>query len=289
MNSENNKPEIDDVTGVPFKDHEWDDIRELDNPMPRWWLWTFYVCILISIAGWFLYPAWPTLTDHTKGYLGWTMHKELQEGQAEIMVRKASYLKKFRAIPLDKIEDNAKIYNFALAGGASAFKDNCATCHGTGGAGAKGYPNLNDDDWLWGGDVNTIYETIKYGIRSTHDDSRISAMPAFGKDGLLSQKQISDVTDYVLSLSSGTSTNGDGKQIFSDNCSACHGADAKGGREFGAPNLADAIWLFGSDKETVSRTIQNSRSGVMPHWVERLDDDTIRQLSLYVHSLGGGE
>jgi len=206
------------------------------------------------------------------------------------VARQASYLDKFHGASFETIQNDPELYAFAVAGGASAFKDNCATCHGTGGAGGKGYPNLNDDDWLWGGTVADIDQTIRYGVRSGHEQTRLSQMPAFGKDGFLTKEQVGNVTDYVLSLNkAGVDAAHKGYQIFQDNCVSCHGADGKGGREFGAPNLTDAIWLYGGERASVYETVYSARSGVMPFWTGRLDENTIRQLAVYVHSLGGGE
>ncbi|MGB1539695.1 MAG: cytochrome-c oxidase, cbb3-type subunit III, partial [Rickettsiales bacterium] len=159
--------------------------------------------------------------------------------------------------------------------------------HGTGGAGSAGYPNLNDDDWLWGGKPETIYQTIRYGIRSEHDEAHASEMPAFGD--MLSAAEIQQIADYVLSLSHKGEGSETGVQLFADNCASCHGADGRGDREFGAPNLADAIWFYGDTKGDIAAQIRKPKHGVMPHWVDRLDDATIRQLTIYVHSLGGGE
>lgn len=293
MSADNNnrKKEIDPISGVETTGHEWDGLKELNNPAPRWWLWVFFVCVVWSLGYFVFYPAWPTISGATKGKLGWTSYRELSASQQQITDRQATYLGAFEKADFDQIMNDDTLFAFARAGGASAFKDNCATCHGTGGAGAKGYPNLNDDDWLWGGRIDDIYTTLQYGIRSGHDDARQSLMPAFGRDGLLTRAQIKDVTAYVLSLSSGAPLADDSKggTIFAENCASCHGVDATGGRDFGAPNLRDAIWLYGGDEDMVFETVYNARAGVMPYWQGRLNDDTIRQLAVYVHSLGGGE
>lgn len=290
-NDDHKKPERDGLSGVETTGHEWDGIKELNNPLPRWWLWVFYVTIIYAIGYWVLYPAWPTLSGHTAGTKGWTEYTKLASDQAEVAAKQAVYLQKFHQADLAQIQNDPGLYSFAVAGGAAAFKDNCAACHGTGAAGKKGYPNLNDDDWLWGGKIDDIYKTIQYGIRSGHEQARISQMPAFGRDGVLKSDQIEKVADYVLTLSGNpkTATYEEGAQIFAQNCSACHGAEGKGGREVGAPNLTDSIWLYGGDRKTVIQTITNARSGVMPYWHGRLSDDTIRELTVYVHSLGGGE
>lgn len=289
--SEDTKKEIDRISGVETTGHEWDGIKELNNPAPRWWLWVFYICCLWSFWYFVVYPAWPTLSGATKGSQGYTQYKELQKNQAEIVQRQQVYLQKFEKASFEEVMKDPVLYEFAIAGGKSAFKDNCATCHGTGGAGGKGYPNLNDDDWLWGGTVEDIHQTISYGIRSTHEDTRISQMPAYGKDGLLKPAEINAVVDYVLTLSGGKQkeTYAQGAEIFKANCAACHGEEGKGGRSVGAPNLTDAIWLYGGDHETVYQTVYNARSGVMPKWAGRLNENTIRQLTIYVHELGGGE
>lgn len=289
---DNKKTEIDKVSGVETTGHEWDGLKELNNPLPRWWLWVFFVCIIWAFGYFVLYPAWPVPGGATQGTLGYTQEKELAKSQQEILARQAVYLERFQNSSFDEILKDDALYSFAMAGGASAFKDNCATCHGTGAEGSKGFPNLNDDDWLWGGTLEDIYTTLRHGIRAKDDETRFSQMPAFGTDELLSRSEINQVVDYVLSLSSekaDMASQMPGYTIFQENCAACHGEDGKGYRELGAPNLTDAIWLYGSDREAVFETVYKSRAGVMPAWQKRLDDDTIRQLSIYVHQLGGGE
>ena len=238
----------------------------------------------------------------TKGSFEWTQYTKLQDEQAEIVARRAGYLEKFEGKELEEIANDPELYAFALAGGKAAFKDNCATCHGTGGAGAKGYPNLNDDDWIWGGTMDDIYQTIQYGIRM-HDDGRIAEMPAF--NDVISDEEITAVATYVKGLSEGSSivyadeelseeqmaAMSAGASVYRENCAACHGNDGTGIREMGAPNLADAIWLKSDDGsiEAISSQIKYPKHGLMPAWIDRLDDNTIRQLTVYVHSLGGGE
>jgi cytochrome c oxidase cbb3-type subunit 3 len=180
----------------------------------------------------------------------------------------------------------------AIAGGRAAFGDNCAPCHGRGAQGFTGFPNLNDDDWIWGGSLEAIYQTIAHGVRNGGAEARDSAMPRFGLDGILERAQINDVADYVLSLSGKApdpAAAERGKTIYADNCVSCHGEDGKGNRDLGAPNLADAIWLNGGTKAEVMRSIETGRGGVMPAWAGRLDEATVKKLAVYVHSLGGGE
>ena len=280
-------PEKDTTTG-----HEWDGIREYNNPLPRWWLTIFYACILWSIGYWILYPSWPMISSYTTGVLGYSSRDELKVDIAEAQLARKVYSDRIADAKLDDIVKDPQLMEFVLAGGKSAFGDNCAPCHGSAAQGAKGYPNLSDDDWLWGGSLEAIQQTILYGIRSHHDDTRVSEMPAFGRDELLSSSQIADVTGFVMSL---TDPKQDpekvkaGAAVFAENCAACHGPDGKGGRDFGAPNLADAIWLYGGDRPSIRATIANSRKGVMPHWAGRLPPETIKQLAIYVHALGGGE
>ena len=287
-----NKPEkeMDPISGVETTGHEWDGLKELNNPAPRWWLWVFIITIIWAVGYWVVYPAWPTLSGNTKGTAGWTKYQHLKEQQHEIALRQAKYLDRFRTASLETITNDPELFQFALAGGEAAFKQHCTTCHGTGGAGAKGYPNLNDDDWLWGGKLEDIYHTIQVGVRSGHPDMRDTQMPAFGRDGILKREEISQVADYVMSLHE---HKGDqfpqGKALFEANCVACHNEGGTGNQEMGAPRLSDDIWLYGGDKATIMTTIANSRAGVMPTWAHRLDDATIKELAVYIHSLGGGK
>ncbi len=286
-----NKKEIDEISGVETTGHEWDGLKELNNPLPRWWLWVFYVCIIWSVWYWVIYPAWPVAGGATEGTRGYTQYKELSESQQEIVARQAKYLDRFEGASFETIMSDPELYAFASAGGASAFKDNCATCHGTGAAGGKGYPNLNDDDWLWGGTKAEILHTLQYGIRADNLDSRISQMPAFGKEALLEKEEINAVVAYVMSLS-GASKHGasaQGKEIFKNQCASCHGDNGKGMHEFGAPNLTDKIWLYGGTEADIYQTIFYSRAGMMPAWKGRLDGNTLKQLTVYLHQLGGGE
>jgi cytochrome c oxidase cbb3-type subunit 3 len=288
--TENKDKDVDKLTGVETTGHEWDGLKELNNPAPRWWLWVFYVTVIWSVGYWVLYPAWPTISGHTEGIKQHTQYKELESSQKEILARQKHYLEEFEKLSFEQIMNDPALYAFAVSGGASAFKDNCATCHGTGGAGGKGYPNLNDDDWIWGGSVRDIHETLLYGIRADHEDSRVSIMQAYGKEGLLNKEDLKNVVDFVMVLNQdGMDTAHKGYQVFQENCASCHGPDGKGDREFGAPNLTDAIWLYGGDREAVYETVYYGRAGMMPNWNTRLDENTIRQLAIYVHSLGGGE
>lgn len=288
----NDKPKgksIDQATGTETVGHEWDGIEELDTPMPRWWLIVFYLTIAWALVYVVLYPAWPLVTQATEGVLGWSSRGQLAKEMAREEGRRAQLLAAIGSVPTERLPENSELMRQAVAGGRASFKVNCVQCHGAGAAGGGGYPNLNDDDWLWGGDLKAIETTIAHGIRQpNHAETRTSQMPAFG-GGLLTSEQMSQVADHVLSLSGKARANTAGAELFATNCSACHGADGKGSRAFGAPNLADAIWLYGSKKEDVIAQVTKPRHGVMPAWQGRLDPVTIKMLAAYVHSLGGGE
>lgn len=293
-NDENKSAEKDIISGVETTGHEWDGLKELNNPAPRWWLWVFAVCVIWSIGYWLVYPAWPTLTGHTAGKWQWTQYTELKSNQGEIETRRSKYQEKFYTTSLDDIRNDPELYEFARVGGAAAFKENCSACHGTGAAGGKGYPNLNDDDWLWGGTLAQIHETIRVGVNSGHAQQRGTQMPAFGRDGVLTRAQVDDVVDYVGELHQGdkaevTEAYTRGKQVFAQNCSACHGASGEGNQQMGAPRLNDEIWLWGGDKASIHNTVMNAHLGVMPTWENRLSDNTIKALAIYVYSLGGGQ
>jgi cytochrome c oxidase cbb3-type subunit 3 len=197
------------------------------------------------------------------------------------------------AASLADIEKEPALLAIARARGKTVFGDNCAPCHGSGAAGAKGFPNLNDDDWLWGGTLDQIAQTITYGARSGNPKAHEGQMLAFGKEGVLKPDQVVTVANYVRSLSGLPTRPGydaaAGKKIFAENCVACHGEDARGNPELGAPNLTDSIWLYGSDEATIIEIITNGRAGVMPAWEGRLDPTTIKAMAVYVHSLGGGK
>jgi cytochrome c oxidase cbb3-type subunit III len=285
--------EIDKVTGTATTGHEWDGIKELNTPLPRWWITIFYATIVWAIGYWVVYPAWPLLWGHTRGILQYSSRADVAVELANLEKVRGDKMVALGAAPLAEIEKDPALLALARARGKAAFGDNCAPCHGSGGSGAKGYPNLNDDDWLWGGKLDQIEQTIQYGARSGHAKTHEGAMLAFGKDGTLKPAEIVTVANYVRSLSGLPTSPGfnpaAGQKIFADNCAACHGDAGKGNPELGAPNLTDKIWLYGSDEATLVETITNGRAGVMPAWVSRLDPATIKALAVYVHSLGGGQ
>ncbi len=285
--------EIDAVTGTATTGHDWDGIRELNTPLPRWWLWTFYACIVWAVGYWVVYPAWPLLTNSTQGLTAWHARSAVVADLEELKVQRGPMMAKLSSASVAEIVADPQLADFARAVGRPAFGDNCAPCHGAGGGGGKGYPNLNDDDWLWGGKLDAIEQTIRHGARSGDKDDHEGNMPAFGRDGILKAKEISAVADHVRSLSGLATEKGEdlalGKKVFADNCALCHGPEGKGNRELGAPNLTDKIWLYGSDKATIMQGVQNGRGGVMPAWQGRLSEPTIKALTVYVYSFGGGE
>ena len=283
--------ERDAFSGTETTGHEWDGIKELDNPLPRWWLWIFYGCIAWSILYWIAMPAWPLIDSYTTGMLGWSQRARLADQMAAVEQGHAVYNDRIAAASLEEIRTDPELLNFALASGASAFAVNCSQCHGSGAQGFVGYPNLNDDAWLWGGTLDDIRRTIAYGIRSDHPETRFNQMPAFLTDGLLRPAEVRDIAGHVLALGGATvdaEAAARGAALFADQCAVCHGDAGKGNPELGAPDLTDAVWLYGGDLETVVASIAYSRTAVMPAWETRLAPATITSLAIYVHSLVGG-
>lgn len=284
---------VDAITGTVTTGHEWDGIRELNTPLPRWWLWVFYATIVWSVGYWIVYPSWPLISSYTGGTFNWRSREAVQADLAELQARRGEMMVKLASSGTDQIAADPQLRAFANAVGRSAFGNNCAPCHGSGGGGSKGYANLNDDEWLWGGKLADIEQTIRYGIRSTDDKARAGVMPAFGRDGILQRAEIEAAADFVLKLAgrpvAPTAKLEQGAKVFADNCAVCHGEKGIGNRELGAPNLTDAVWLFSPDRNTIVDGIVNGRGSVMPGWSARLDDATIKALTVYVHGLGGGE
>lgn len=281
----------DDVTGTETTGHSWDGIEELNTPLPRWWLWTFYLTIIWGIGYVIAYPAWPMVSGATSGLLGWSTRANVAAEIEAHEDKNSELASALVSADLETLPNDPDLGRYAVSRGGAVFRAQCSQCHGSGAAGAKGYPNLLDDAWLWGGDMEAITYTVRHGIRNTtDDDARYSEMPAFGE--MLEEQEIDAVVEYVVSLSSSefdASLAEQGSEIFADNCAACHGEAAMGDNELGAPNLTDAIWLYGGDRETLHETVTNSRFGVMPAWGQRLSEADVRAVSAYVHSLGGGE
>jgi cytochrome c oxidase cbb3-type subunit 3 len=285
---------IDEATGVETTGHEWDGVTELNNPLPRWWLSIFYACIAISVVYTVLFPAYPLLETSTKGLLGYTSRAEVAEKITAHKEMQSVWKERIAAASMEEIRQDPDLFNFALASGAANFAVNCSQCHGAGAAGnVGGYPNLNDDQWIWGGDLENIHYPIMHGVRNEDDpDARYSEMPRYGVDELLSPEEIDAAVQYVLDFT-GRATNPDllalGTEVWDYNCSACHGEDGKGGPEIGAPNLTDMTWLYGGEAEDIRAQIWKPQQGVMPAWGMMLDETTVKELAVYVHSLGGGK
>ncbi|MER8461794.1 cytochrome-c oxidase, cbb3-type subunit III [Mesorhizobium sp. M1396] len=282
---------IDEISGVSTTGHEWDGIRELNNPLPRWWVITFYITIVWAIGYTIAYPAWPLLHSATKGVLGYSSRNEVKNELSVAEAAKGKYVAAIESKSVSEIAADDTLREFAVAAGSAAFKVNCVQCHGSGAQGSKGFPNLNDDDWLWGGRADQIQQTVTHGIRFASDpDTRLSEMPAFGD--IITADQIKQVSAYVASLSETVSDQTlvvPGAKVFAESCVACHGDNAKGNKELGGPDLTDAIWLYGSGEAAIAAQVRAPKQGVMPAWGGRLGETKVKELAVYVHSLGGGE
>jgi len=279
---------IDEPTGTEFVGHEWDGIEELNTPLPRWWLYTFYATIIFAIVYVVLYPAWPLIDRATAGTLGWSSRGDLAAEMRAADAARADVVAKIAATPLEALPSDPQLMQAAVAGGAAAFKVNCVQCHGAGAAGSPGYPNLNDDDWIWGGTLTEIAYTLNHGIRwDGAAETRSNFMPAF--EGSFDRAQVNALAGHVLSLSGKAKPNATGAQMFADNCAACHGAGGEGLPAVGGPALNDAIWLYGGSAGEIGKQILAPRHGVMPAWQGRLDPVTIKMLAAYVHARGGGQ
>jgi len=284
--------ERDPVTGTATTGHEWDGIKELDTPMPKWWLYVLYATIVWSIGYWVVYPAWPSLSGYTRGLFGYSTRASYDQQAAAAADSQKVWLDKIASSSVEQIVQDPELFDFAQNGGKAVFAENCAPCHGAGGQGGPGYPTLADDSWLWGGTLADIEHTIRVGVRSSHAETRVSEMPKFGADQVLTPEQIGDVADYVLSLS-GTAADPAvierGATVFAENCAACHAEKGEGMKDLGAPALNDSIWLYGGDRSAIVAQVTRPRHGVMPTWEGRLSDNWIKMLTVYVHSLGGGQ
>jgi cytochrome c oxidase cbb3-type subunit 3 len=278
--------------GKPTAELEWDGIRKLDMPPPKWWVYVFWATIFWAVAWWVLYPAWPSLRGHTDGILGYDQREVVAGQLAATADNRQQFAARIESVGLDEIYADPELLQYALIGGRVAFGNNCAQCHGLGGAGQELFPSLADDDWLWGGTLDAIVQTVTHGIRNGGDQARDSQMPGFGADQLLTRDQINATAQYVLSLT-GRATDAEaaaqGQGVFAENCAACHGETGDGMPETGAPRLNDAIWLYGDDAPAIARQIGTPQHGVMPSFSGRLDPATIKMLAVYVHSLGGGQ
>ena len=284
--------ERDEHSGTETTGHEWDGIKELDTPLPRWWLWVWYGTILWSFVYWILMPAWPGITGYTRGVLGHSDRAEVAQELGALAKQRHAGELRLRMATLQQIEVDPELQAYAMQVGQSVFGDNCATCHGAGGAGAQGDPNQRDDVWLGGGSLDEIRHTIQVGVRSGHAGAKgETVMPAFGRDQMLSEAQVSDMTEYVMALSgrkADTASVGRARQTYADQCSACHGPSGAGDAARGVPNQTDAEWLLGSDRAAIRDQIWNGRNGVMPTWEARFSPETIKARAVYIHANAGG-
>jgi cytochrome c oxidase cbb3-type subunit 3 len=287
------KIEKDAVTGRDTTGHEWDGIRELNTPLPKWWLYVFYATIAWAIGLFILYPSIPYGAGYLHGLLGYSSRAAVDAEVAKLVAQRKSAMDKIAALSFDQIKADPSLLQVALTSGRITFAENCQPCHGAGGGGNLGYPALAAGAWLWGGSLDQIQQTITHGVRSTDPDARESAMPRFGADGVLKQPEIEAITNYVWATFYGHPAAGQdlsaGAKLFAENCAACHGEAGQGNREVGAPRLASHVHLYGDARATIANQINSPRQGVMPSWGARLDTATIKSVALYVHSLGGGE
>lgn len=285
--------ERDPVSGRETTGHEWNGIKELDTPVPRGVLMFLIVTHIWAIAWWFFVPAWPLGATYTRGLLGVDQKTTVEARVVEGQQQRSAWTARLETEPYDAILADEALMATVREAGQQLFGDNCAACHGRDGKGRANYPDLTDDDWLWGGGPELIEQTMRVGINTAHPESRIAQMPAFGRDQMLDRDEVRSVAAYVYSLSHpdySTAENVDrieaGREVFVTTCAACHGEGGEGSREMGAPNLTDSYWIYGGDLQTIIASVHGGREGHMPTWDERLTTAEIRTLSLYVHDLG---
>ncbi|SDT94505.1 cytochrome-c oxidase, cbb3-type subunit III [Stappia sp. ES.058] len=287
------KKDVDQVTGVETTGHEWDGLKELNNPLPKWWLYIFYATIVWAIGYWVVYPSWPLISGYTAGVLGDSQRANALAAYQADLAERSQIGEKLINAPLEEIRSTQSLLEFALANGEAAFGDNCAACHGSGAEGSAGYPNLQDDNWIWGGSLDAIHTTLQHGIRAANDETRFGDMPAFGRDEILDKEQITQVANYVGSQAGMEPEAGvdiaAGETVFIENCAACHGEDLQGIQEMGAPSLVANNYLYERSIDGIAAQVTAPRNGVMPAWSPRLEPATVKSLAVYVHSLGGGE
>ena len=286
------KIEKDVVTGQETTAHEWDGLRELNTPLPKWWIYTFYATVVWAVVWCILYPSVPWVNGYFHGVLGYSQRASVNADVRAVVAQRAATMDRIAALSFADIRKDPQLMAAANTAGRIAFANNCQPCHAAGGGGQPGYPALAAGAWIWGGTLDAIQQTIAHGIRSGDPDAREAQMPRFGADGILKPAEIQQVADYVMTLFGHAEAGKDvtaGQKIFAENCAICHGDAGQGDREKGAPRLASQVHLYGNDRATVVAQITTPRMGMMPAWNTRLDPATIKALALYVHSLGGGE
>ena len=283
--------ERDPLSGHKTTGHEWNGIKELNTPVPKPVWFFLIVTALFAVGYWILMPAWPTGTGYTRGLLGASDRTRVLEQRRESALSRADWLKHVETTPYVTLLTDPVALELIRHDGAQLFGDNCSVCHGADGRGVKGFPSLADRDWLWGGEPETVAETIRVGVNSTHPDTRASEMIAFGAGGILDPTQVANVADYVMSLSVPSFGRAKpnavraGREVYDANCVPCHGADGKGNQSLGVPNLTDLAWINGSDWESVYTVVVHGRKGEMPSWEGRLPAAERKLLAAYVLDL----
>jgi cytochrome c oxidase cbb3-type subunit III len=287
------KIEKDAISGRETTGHEWDGLKELNTPLPKWWLYVFFACIAFAFGQFLLYPSIPLGTTYFHGLLGYSQRAAVDADVAKIVAQRKMVMDKIGALSFAQIKADPQLLEVALIDGRQVFASDCQPCHGGGGGGRPGYPALAAGAWIWGGSLDAIQQTVTHGIRSGDADARDSAMPRFGADGILTAAQVQQVADYVWANFYGHKTDvadtSGGAKVFAENCAVCHGENGQGNREVGAPRLASQVHLYGNTRDAIVAQVTSPRMGVMPNWNTRLDPATIKAVTLYVHSLGGGE
>lgn len=282
--------ERDPYTGHGTTGHEWNGIKELNTRVP-WVVWACLIgAVAFSVLWWILLPAWPLGTTYTKGLLGWDARTQVKADLRDAAEQRAVWMDRIANTDYAAIQADPALMRDVRETGHTLFGDNCAACHGVGGKGGPGFPDLAERAWLWGGTPEALFQTIRVGVNTQHPDSRTSEMPAWGAQGMLPREAVVDVANYVYSL---THTDGEaskaqlasGAKVFAENCTACHGANAKGNPELGAPDLTDKHYLYGSGLQAIFETVYNGRKGIMPTWESRITDLDRKILTLYVLDL----
>ena len=287
--------EVDPVSGRETTGHTWNGISELDTPIPRGVLLFLIITHIFAVIWWVLMPTWPLGETYTKGVLGVDQKTTVEASLEEGVRARVSWVSSVETLAYDEIRANERLMAAVRTNGNQLFGDNCAACHGRDGKGRENYPDLTDNDWIWGGGPEAIAQTLTVGVNSSHPESRIGQMPAFGRDEMLDAQQVWDVATFVTSLSDPNVSTADnidrvdrGREVFQSTCIACHGDDAKGNPELGAPNLTDNRWVYGGTLQRIIATIHGGRQGHMPTWDERLTPVEIKVLALYVDDFGKG-
>ena len=293
MADNNAASEKDSVTGRHTTGHEWDGLKELNTPLPKWWFWTFVATCVWGLGYAIVYPSVPWFNSYFPGVIGYSQRNAVTADVKALEAQRAGVMQKLKSVPLEEVKKDEALYAVAMTAGRIAFAENCRACHGAGGEGRPGYPAVAGDAWIWGGTLADIQQTITYGIRSGHPEARMSMMPKFGVDGILKPEEIDQVTDFVMGLykPGAPALPGavKGEAVYAENCAVCHGDKGEGKREVGGPALRSGVHLYGDTRAAVRAQIANPKQGVMPAWNTRLDEATIRAVTLYVHGLGGGE